>query len=226
MKQIYVIKNIVNDKVYVGQADNAYDRFRRHRNNHVSSDKQNLKIVNAMKELGKDNFYFVILENCSDELADEREMYYISKFDSVKNGYNKTYGGKGSSTLGQEDIEECCRLFELGYTIKDIEGTTGINHKFIKRELSKIYPNYAEITKENTNKARNESKSKPVIQYDINGNFIKRYSSANEAYRELGKATGTSSIGDVCKHLNGRQTAYGYKWEYETQGENKCIYQD
>lgn len=50
--------------------------------------------------------------------------------------------------------------------------------------------------------------SKPVVQYDIDGNFVKEYLSIQQAQRE----TGHSHIWDC---INGkRKTAGGYQWKY------------
>ena len=53
---------------------------------------------------------------------------------------------------------------------------------------------------------------KPVLQYDINNNFIARYQSAVDAAKSLNKSN-SSNITACC---SGRtKTAYGYKWQYE-----------
>lgn len=56
-----------------------------------------------------------------------------------------------------------------------------------------------------------ENNKKPVLQYDINGNFIKEYSSAAEAIKEYKN----SSIGAVCRKDKYRKTASGFKWTYK-----------
>ena len=61
VKSIYVIKNTINDKVYVGQAINPHRRFVQHLcNGNRSLD--NLPIHLAIKKYGKQNFYYEILE--------------------------------------------------------------------------------------------------------------------------------------------------------------------
>lgn len=50
-----------------------------------------------------------------------------------------------------------------------------------------------------------------ILQYDLDGNFIKEYTSASQAGREI-KQNG-NSISDC---LNGKQkTAFGFKWKYK-----------
>ena len=56
--------------------------------------------------------------------------------------------------------------------------------------------------------AKNESK--PINQYDLQGNFIKSWNSGTEIKRTLGY-----SNGNICNCCRGKQkTAYGYKWQY------------
>lgn len=57
-----------------------------------------------------------------------------------------------------------------------------------------------------------EKKSKSVVQYNTNGEFIKEYSSVTEA--ECAIAGKTTSAIHRCLHGKSK-TAYGYKWKYK-----------
>lgn len=58
----------------------------------------------------------------------------------------------------------------------------------------------------------NKNTSKPVLQFDLDGNFIKEYPSLCDIDREYGK----SYKQHICKCCNGiRKTAYGYIWKYK-----------
>ena len=59
----------------------------------------------------------------------------------------------------------------------------------------------------------NENYYIPVLCYDLNNNFIKRYDSAAQAGRELGICE--SGITACCKLYYGRTSAGGFKWKYE-----------
>lgn len=52
-------------------------------------------------------------------------------------------------------------------------------------------------------------KKKPVLQYDLNHNLIKRWDSVKEAKENLG----FYNIANCCRGLS--KTAYGYIWKYE-----------
>ena len=93
---IYYIKNLINNKYYIGQSHDIYQRWIREKR-YLCSDKAawNAHLQNAWKKYGEDNFEFTIIEECTIEDLDEREMYWIQFFDSFNNGYNKTIGGSG-----------------------------------------------------------------------------------------------------------------------------------
>ena len=55
---------------------------------------------------------------------------------------------------------------------------------------------------------RNEKFKKPVLQYDLNGNFIKEWPSATDVGKEAND--------NICKCLKGKQkSAYGFIWKYK-----------
>lgn len=57
----------------------------------------------------------------------------------------------------------------------------------------------------------NGKKSKPVLQFDLNNNFIKEYPSIRQVYRETGFAQ--TNISACCKGKH--KQAYGYIWRYK-----------
>lgn len=53
-------------------------------------------------------------------------------------------------------------------------------------------------------------KAKPILQFDLNGNFIRKWDCAREVQRELGFDNG--HISSCCRYE--RKTANGYKWKH------------
>lgn len=89
---IYIITNLINNKIYIGQSINPIQRF----NSHVSDSRANSLIYNAIKKYEKENFSFEILICCFDEKTiDELEKYYINLYNSNNRnfGYNIESGG-------------------------------------------------------------------------------------------------------------------------------------
>ena len=52
------------------------------------------------------------------------------------------------------------------------------------------------------------SNKKPILQYDLDGNFVREWPSATDVGKEV--------KGNICNCLKGKlPTAYGYKWKYK-----------
>jgi group I intron endonuclease len=87
---IYKITNKLNGKAYIGQTvRKLWERLKEHRKNKGS-------VMNrAFRKYGKDSFSIEILAECqSIEELNEKEIYFISKFNTIKpNGYNIVAGG-------------------------------------------------------------------------------------------------------------------------------------
>lgn len=101
---IYKIVNNVNDKVYIGQTRlNLETRFKQHKKYSTKlDDKHSFQIHRAMHKYGLDNFKIIELDKVESDnkknlknVLDKKEIYYISLYDSYKNGYNATLGGEG-----------------------------------------------------------------------------------------------------------------------------------
>lgn len=92
MHNIYVIRNTLNLKLYVGQTVlSLKKRFARH----VSDKKKSCrKLANALKKHGSDNFSIELIAMCSDQdTANYLEICFIDEFNSIKTGYNIREGG-------------------------------------------------------------------------------------------------------------------------------------
>lgn len=101
-KSIYVIKNKINDKLYVGQSVDPHKRFLQHLSD-AKANNDNSLLHKAMSMLGKENFYYEILEK-DVENYNEMERYWIKKFDcKAPNGYNLTDGGEEPPTFYGEN---------------------------------------------------------------------------------------------------------------------------
>lgn len=95
---IYKITNTVNDKVYIGQTKDLSARWYKHEYNARSG--RHGHLYDAMRKHGIDKFTIEIIEECFDDVVDDRERYWIAFYNSTDRslGYNKTYGGQNAST--------------------------------------------------------------------------------------------------------------------------------
>lgn len=113
--RIYIIKNIVNDKVYVGQTKVSLKlRFQ----NHLSAVRNGKDYIigKAIRKYGEDKFYIELLEECTVEELNEREKYWIAFFNSTDNrsGYNISTGGNVIRTTKELDKDMVIKLFNSG----------------------------------------------------------------------------------------------------------------
>lgn len=92
-KDIYIIKNDINTKIYIGQSKNVEERFKGHCKS-SSSQHHNSLIDRAINKYGKEHFWFEILEKDVEDY-DEREKYWIKYYNSKHPiGYNLADGGE------------------------------------------------------------------------------------------------------------------------------------
>lgn len=119
---IYIIRNTINDKVYIGQTTmTVIERFKNHLKPSVCKQRSTYKLYNAMNKYGKENFYVETLEsNIPVDELDNKEIYYIEQFDSLDNGYNTVMGGNARRIYKWDDINEIISLFQQGIKAEDI----------------------------------------------------------------------------------------------------------
>ena len=109
---IYKITKKENGKSYIGQSNDIERRLQEHKC------RSNIPIDMAIQKYGIDAFTYEILEECTLEQLDEREIYWIAFYNTYKGfGYNCNEGGgssqgenNGRTNLTNEDvayIREC-----------------------------------------------------------------------------------------------------------------------
>ena len=105
--EIYKITNITNNKIYIGQAVSHILNHKKYRPyGHIKRFKCHISeafsqkinqchyLNNAIRKYGVTNFIIEIIEYCSIENANDREIHYIKHFNSLyPNGYNLKNGG-------------------------------------------------------------------------------------------------------------------------------------
>ena len=103
MFKIYIIKNNINDKVYVGSTtkENITHRLYQHILGSLNDNKSQKhgKLLRAIKEIGDDHFTIELIENieCEDLVeVRHKEGYWIRYYESWKNdkGYNTRLEGR------------------------------------------------------------------------------------------------------------------------------------
>jgi len=140
---IYKTTNLVNGKIYIGQ-----DKYNNPK--YLGSG----KILHlAFQKYGIENFKKEIIETCeSSELLNEREMHWISFYDSTNRsiGYNIALGGHGGDTLSKHPDKK-----EIGKRIGESNKKLWEDEEY-KTLMSEIRKE--QITEETREKLRMNSK--------------------------------------------------------------------
>jgi len=106
---IYQIRNIENNKKYIGYSNDIERRWKYHLS-YLRRDKhENGYLQGSWNKHGEENFVFEIVEICKEKVLIKREKYYIKVLDTFRpNGYNLSKGGLGNTGWipSQETLEK------------------------------------------------------------------------------------------------------------------------
>lgn len=97
-----MITNLTNNKVYVGQTKNF--PYRKAGHLYAAKRGQEYPLYCSIRKYGVENFKFEVIEECEDDLVNEREQYWIFHYGSInpEKGYNLTTGGNQNFTFSEE----------------------------------------------------------------------------------------------------------------------------
>ena len=221
---IYKITN-PKGKVYIGQSVHIVRRFCRYKN--IQEKDKQFKIYNSLQKYGFERHIFEIIEECLLEQLDIKEIYwkqyYLDQFESDWNmvlfcNLHDSGGGPlseetkkkiSNSLKGRIKSEEVRKNMSLSKKGKPNlklrkprkEGSgDNISKGKIGKKVMKIYSN--------KNKP-NILLQKPILQFDINGVFIKEWSCQTEAFNN-------NYPQSISQALRGKiKTSGGYIWKYK-----------
>lgn len=222
---IYLLRNTINDKVYVGQAGNIYHRIFEHLRARNSILKN--KLYRASAKYGWDAFTCELLEKVDEpELLNERETFWIQHFHAHVNGYNICeFGGVTRNYRHSAETRQKMSNNRPSYE-GELNPFFGKNHTDEARsKVGKANASYVR-TEEHKTKTRETSRKNallglnrgtkppiPVLQIDpMTMQVVRRWDSISDAARAVGAKD--SDIGDVCKGKVGRKSRKGYLWKY------------
>jgi group I intron endonuclease len=222
MSGIYKIKNILDNKIYVGSAEDFLRRIYEHtyllkKNKHHST-----YLQNAWNKHGENSFIFGLIEVVEDltQLI-PREQHYI---DTLKPEYNMcpTAGSRLGSTQTVQAIEKIRKnatKFWLGKNLpeetKKKIGDANRGNQHTQEAINKITINNSRYWKGKTRSTEAKEKMakakvKPISQYTLDGQFIRFWDSGKHVQVETGMSQG--NINKVC--LGKYKTAYGFVWKF------------
>lgn len=97
---IYIIINNINQKCYIGQSKDIKARFKQHKSENYRKHHCDKALYKAFDKYNIKNFSFSVIDFCQIDKLDKCEIYWIKYYNSYRNGYNRTIGGK---TIGLRD---------------------------------------------------------------------------------------------------------------------------
>lgn len=219
---VYIHKNKINGKVYVGIthfADNPNKRW-------VNGNgyRQSSLIYKAIVKYGWNSFSHIVLCRTSKQKACLLEQALIHLYKSKGLSYNIGLGGEGSESFSEETKNKLRQytpwIKGKHHTDESIEKIRQASKRPCSEETKRKIgdsnrgANNGMYGKTISDKLKLKLKliaSKPVLQLDKDNTVIAEFASASEAERYLGVKGNHVS----CCCLGKRSSAYGYKWRYK-----------
>jgi len=229
---IYKITN-PNGQIYIGQAVNFQQRYYYYL---TAPFKDQPRIKESFNKFGSiEKHTFEVVEECDENLLDERELFWGNHFDVLgENGLNCRLGhGKGrlrdstknlisvaltSKKQSKETIEK--RRTKLQGQKRNQETCDLMREKKIGYEITwgdKIKESNQEHYQSGSDRNKKisentlDKKGIPIIQKNKNGEYIQEFLSTAQAERITGVKRD-----NICMVLKGRtKTAGGFIWEYK-----------
>lgn len=206
---IYKITNDINDKVYIGKTLHTIEkRFQEHIKDAEKRDNEKRPLYSAMRKYGVEHFSVELVEKVDIAELSNREIYWISFYNSYKDGYNATLGGEGKTFY---DYDQLVEDYLSGSLVKEVAAHFGCDTDAVKRALNAAgLDHFANATKNTAKKLR---------CFDDSGFecFFDSRADAAKWLIEQGK-TKTNDVDNISAAIgraaNGqRKTAYKLYWE-------------
>lgn len=210
---VYMHINKINNKIYIGiTGRKAEQRWGSNGSNYSTQ----THFWNAIQKYGWNNFeHIVLLDDLTKEEACKIEVLLIALLNTQNPnyGYNVSFGGDGV-TLGLQMSDETKKKIS-----ESLKGRKAWN-KGIKMPPRKTGVDNTHDRKATVKKRKNSPRAKKIIQYDLDGNFIRTWDSITEA--SVATNIHHSCIVDCCK---GKQkTSGGFIWSYFIEKEDSlCV---
>lgn len=240
---IYAIRNITNNKIYIGQSLDVEDRIWHHKSALKHNRHENDHLQKSWNKYGATSFQFQILAICEEKELDDQERFYIRYYNSIDGdyGYNNESGGSLHKRMSDESKRKMSES-KKGMYAGSKNPMYGVHLKWTEERRKRLSeqmsgknnPMYgvhlkpsaeqlkraSERFKGNNNPFYGHKHTEASKNKMRNNNHRKkpiRCVETGEEYVsscEAGRVTGFDSS-HIIACCNGKQkTAYGYHWEF------------
>lgn len=207
---VYLIRNTINGKVYIGASIDIRARMYAHigalRAKRRKS--ENDHFINSWHKHGEAAFVYIVLEECVSTELKEKEFIWTTKYESTNplKGFNKRTDTKGGMITHEETS------IKLRASMQKRIDTPGYRDMVGKRT--------SDFWRDNPDKkdtmALNVKKSKQAmwrfLKMDEEGNILQTYETVEDIIKE-NPSYKWQNIYSVCNGYKKR--IYGYKWRKE-----------
>lgn len=225
---IYMIKNNINGKSYIGYSIDIINRWKRHCALLSLNKHSNKHLQSSVNKFGLINFSFIVLERCKKRDLCRKEHFWVIKMKTCNRmfGYNILQTDiNGRPPKINKEIKDAIsttiwKKFLLSGNINQLKHTEGIH----RPDLALFNKNRKKLGYKATHNGKHSKKSikkmilakKPkmraVLQYSLKEKFIKEYSSLKHASR----LTGIFHQNILLCCQGKVKTSGGYIWKYKT----------
>ena len=209
MGYIYKITCNITKKIYVGQTvTNIEQRWKDHVrvSKSPSHGDYNFPFHRAIRKYGAENFTIECIEECPNDKLNEREIYWIDKLNSYKDGYNASLGGFGHTKYDHKAIVEYYLTHD--YNLFATCAYFGVYDQVVYTALKGANIDYKNLKKQNQNqgKTNNKKKYNKILLVEKNITF--------NSCAEMNEYFGKRVDPNVYRCLRGQtEKAYGYHWK-------------
>jgi group I intron endonuclease len=211
---IYCIRNMINDKKYIGKSINIRQRIYNHIGGLNSKDKkrENQHFINSWWKHGKENFEYFILEIIDinienfENIMKEKELFWMNYYNTTNRSYG--YNLRQDSSTNLIILDETRKKLSESRKKRDLKFPNLNKENGIK--TSNFWKNNPEIKNQMRQKVSDNHTKYLIYQYSKDGktlikiwNKVKDIIVENPSYK-------IHNIYSVCS--GAKPTIYGYKW--------------
>lgn len=242
---IYKIENKITKDFYIGSSVNIKKRFYYHKWWLKNKNHHSIVLQRAFNKYSEENFELIILEECEKEQLLDREQHYLDSYNPIYN-INKIAENCSGRILSEESrkkislknkgkkhSDETKRKMSDNRVSNPLIFTDEVRKKISNSKKGKNNPMYGKtylsrikaVKKALTGKPRpqnikdkiSKANSIPIVQLDLQENFIRYWDSTLQVERELIGFLGNG----ITRCCRGQRKMYkNFIWKYKKDYDN------